>query len=511
MVRSLLPIAICVAVAATRSLPAQYGIELDVRAGSVPGSGNVDLYLGPMLGNGFVLVGVDPGPTPLALIDPADPRMLTIGPTFPDVYFAMFGLDQHLRLGPFTIPPNPAFVDGVVFVQGGSLFGPVTLVDQLSPPVAIRWGLAGVFHDRGVATLNDRSFTTVLPRRDGRWMVAGGGRGALLAQVADPSTEIYDDVTDTFSYGPQLTAARSLHTATLLPDGRWLLCGGVNVLNDPQPSCEVYDPVADSFTAVASMLTPRAGHTATLLANGRVLVTGGLHAMTVTPSPINAIFDTVNTTEIYNPATNTWTAGPNLRTPRAAHLAILRPDGRVLLAGGISWDTIIIQIPTIRSTTDLYDPVANTIVAGPGMSTPHSLVDPLPIGNDRWLVAGGISALTLTNQGTPTAVAEVYNAVTNTWSAAGSMATARGIHRGFALGAGRFLCVGGANGSILSPTPLGSGEIYDVATNGWTPGPSLTIPRAAAGAFLTRRGQVHVIGGSTTSGAIARSTEWYFF
>src|SRR5262245_45455845 len=104
MIRALLPIAVCVAVAATRSLPAQYGIELDVRAGSVPGSGDVDLYLGPLGGPGFVLIGVDPGPTPLALIDPADPRMLTIGPTMPDIYLTSFGIDQHLRLGPFSIP-----------------------------------------------------------------------------------------------------------------------------------------------------------------------------------------------------------------------------------------------------------------------------------------------------------------------------------------------------------------------------------------------------------------------
>src|SRR5262245_62399730 len=108
MIRSLLPIACCVAVAATRSLPAQYGIELDVRGGSVPGSGDIDLYLGPLLGVGFVLIGVDSGPTPLALLDPADSRVLRIGPTMPDVYFPLFGLDQHARLGPFTIPPNPA-------------------------------------------------------------------------------------------------------------------------------------------------------------------------------------------------------------------------------------------------------------------------------------------------------------------------------------------------------------------------------------------------------------------
>lgn len=491
---------------------AQGDIGLDVRAGSVPGVADVDLGLGQILGYGVVLVGVDSGPTPLAVIDPTDTRSLRLGPTLPELYIGTFGLDQHMRLGPFPIAAQPSLIDAVAFVQGISLFGPISFVDQISWPMAVRFGPAGLFRDRSVVTINDRSFGIVLPRRDGRWMIVGGGRGALLAQVADRTTEIYDDMTDTFVSGPNMTVARSLHTATLLPDGRWLLVGGVNVTNDPQALCEVYDPATDAFTAVAPMLSPRAGHTATLLADGRVFVTGGLQAMTVTPTPANAIFDTTNTTEIYNPATDTWVAGPNLRTPRAGHLAMLRPDGRVLLAGGISWDDLILfQLPAVRSSTDLYNPVTNAIAAGPGMATPHSLVDPVPLGNNRWLVAGGISALTLTNLGTPTTVAEVYDAVANTWSPAGNMATARGNHRAFALGGGRFLAVGGANGTITSPTPLASGEIYDVATNAWTTGPALTIPRAGAAGFLTPRGQYHVIGGGTANGTIARSCEWYFF
>lgn len=487
-------------------------IGLDVVAGSLPGTATVDVGEGPILALGVVLVGVDPGPTPLSLLDTNDSRFLRLGPTPPEIYFANFGLDQHFVLGPFPLAANPALLDVPVFVQAASLFGPLTLVDQLSPPVAIRFGPAGAFRDRGVTTINDRSFGIVLPRADGRWMIVGGGRGALLAQVADQTTEIYDDITDTFIPGPSMTAARSLHTATLLADGRWLLAGGVNVTNDPQDLCEIYDPVADTFTAVAPMLSPRAGHTATLLGDGRVLVTGGLDAMTVTPSPAYAIFDTVSSTEIYNPTTNAWTAGPNMRTPRVGHVAILRPNGSVMLAGGISWDDFILfQLPTVRSNTDIYTPSNNSMAAGPSMATARSLIDAVPLGNDRWLLAGGISSLSLTSLGTPTAAAEIYDAAANTWTGAGSMATARGNHRGFALGGGRFLAVGGANGTILSPVPVATGEVYDVGTNTWSPGPSLTIPRAGAAAFLTRRGQVHVIGGGTTSGVIARSSEWYFF
>ncbi len=493
------------------SLAAQ-SLRLDVHAGSVPGLADVDLGPGPIVSPGIVLVGVDPGPTPLALIDPADSRFLTLGPTMPELYPGLFGFDLHFRIGPVPIAAMPSLIDAVLYVQGVSLYGQNTLVDQLSPPVAIHFGPAGQFHDRSVYAINDRSFCTVLPRPDGHWMIVGGGRGALLAQVADRTSEIYDDITDTFVPGPSMAVGRSLHTATQLPNGEWLFAGGVNSNNDPQALCEIYSPTTDSFRPVASMVSPRAAHTATLLPNGRVFVTGGLQAMTVTPSPAYAIFDTTNTTETYDPVTDTWAVGPNLRTPRVGHVAILRPDGRVMLAGGISWDDFILfKLPAVRSNTDVYTPSTNGMANGPGMATPHSLVDAVPLGNDRWLVAGGISSLSLTNLGTPTAVAEIYDAVANTWAPAGSMATARGNHRAFALGGGRFLAVGGANGTILSPVPLASGEIYNQATNTWSAGPSLTIPRAGATVFLTPQGQIHVIGGGTTNGSIARNTEWYYF
>ena len=72
------------------------------------------------------------------------------------------------------------------------------------------------------------------------------------------------------------------------------------------------------------------------------------------------------------------------------------------------------------------------------------------------------------------------------------------------------LLVGGANGAILTPNPLASGEIYDATTNTWSAGPSLNLARAGAVAFPTPHGQVHVMGGGTTTGAIARVCEWYY-
>jgi Galactose oxidase, central domain len=489
------------------------GLTLDATGGSLPGNVQLDLHNGPVGGLCFILTGITPGPTQISMFDRRDTRSVSVGTQVLGNSFAgVFGLDQHFRVGPLSVPASPSLVDAAFFFQGVNLPGATTLVDQISNPHALRFANAAAFRDRNVAFQEDRAFGVVLPRADGNWMIVGGGRGGLLAQVATRTTSVYDELTDTFSYGPQLSTERSLQTATQLQNGRWLIAGGVNYNNDPQASCEIYDPATDNFVAAASMGTPRMGHSATLLADGRVFVAGGLQAVTVQPSPINAIYDTVDTTEIYDPVADTWSPGPHLSTPRAGQMAFLRPDNKVMLCGGISWDNlIIILLPAVRSSCDVYNPTTNTMSPGPSMATAHSLTDATALGNNRWLVAGGINALTIANPGTTTAVAEIYDATTNTWSSAGSMATARGNQKVIALGGGRWMHVGGANGTLLSPVPLASTEIYDQASNSWSAGPSLTIPRAGFSTFSTPTGQVMVFGGGTSLGAISNGTEWYFF
>ncbi len=507
------PLPVLALAVATGWLSAQTPLQFDVVGGSIPGPVSFDLHPGILpFDAAVILTGIDPGPTSISLFDWRDTRQVNVGTAMlSNSMFGFFGLDLHFRPAPLNVPAQPVLQDAAFYFQGITLPGTTTLVDRISLPRVVRLGVAGAFRDRLVGFQDDRAFPVVLPHRSGGWLLCGGGRGGLLAQTAHRTTEIYDPLTDSFSFGPNLTVERSLHTATRLADGRWLIAGGVDRLNDPQAACEIYDPAANTFTVSAPMLSPRAGHTATLLADGRVLVTGGLVAMTVTPSPLNAIYDTTNTTEIYQPATNTWVAGPNLRTPRVGHAAIVRPDNRVALCGGISWDDFILfRLPAVRSSVDLFNPANNTIAAGPAMASARSMIEAVPLGNHRWLMAGGINAVTLANQGTPTNTAEIYDAMANTWTAAGAMSTARGLHKGWALGNGRFLIAGGADGTLQAPNPHASTDVYDAASNQWSVGPSLNAPRTAFGMFETPTGQVHVMGGGSSLGAISNSSEWYY-
>ena len=99
--------------------------------------------------------------------------------------------------------------------------------------------------------------------------------------------------------------ARYQHTATLLPNGKVLITGGLNGTS-AFSSAELYDPATGSFTLLTgTMATARSAHTATLLPNGKVLITGGWNGTAA-----------LSSAELYDPATGTFSATGSMATAR---------------------------------------------------------------------------------------------------------------------------------------------------------------------------------------------------
>ena len=168
------------------------------------------------------------------------------------------------------------------------------------------------------------SSTTLLA--DGRILVAGGSDnlGSVdTAQIYDPATNIWSITTSS------MNESRYYHTATLLKDGRVLVAGGNKVLNGgatASKTAEIYDPTTNAWSLVTPMTVVRTLHTATLLADGRVMLAGGTDT---------GAANTTDTVEIYDPRRNTWTFACKLTGPRYAHNATLLADGvRILISGG---------------------------------------------------------------------------------------------------------------------------------------------------------------------------------
>ncbi len=72
-----------------------------------------------------------------------------------------------------------------------------------------------------------------------------------------------------------MSVERAAHAATLLPDGRVLVTGGIRTGEVGLDSAEFHDPETSQFTPAGTMTSVRNSHAAVGLPDGRVLVIGG--------------------------------------------------------------------------------------------------------------------------------------------------------------------------------------------------------------------------------------------
>ena len=160
---------------------------------------------------------------------------------------------------------------------------------------------------------------TLLP--DGSWLIVGGRKGGPAASVSIRDARGKETV-----IRDGLRQPRTRHTATLLPDGSVLVYGGAGADGKVTGGAELFDPRTGKSEAIdAPGLSPRAEHTATLLTDGQVLIAGGLDENGRALSKV----------ELWDPRTRSAVTLPTgLKSGRRGHTASLLPDGNVVLWGG---------------------------------------------------------------------------------------------------------------------------------------------------------------------------------
>jgi N-acetylneuraminic acid mutarotase len=271
-----------------------------------------------------------------------------------------------------------------------------------------------------------------------------------------------------------MAAKRANHTATLLLSGKVLVAGGENG-NQSLASAEMYDPITNTWSDAGNMVTARSNHTATLLPNGKVLVAGGN----------DQTRGATASAELYDPVANTWSDAGSMRLARSQHTATLLPNGKILVRG---------QAGTFSSWGELYDSVTNTWSATGSMQVyPRYSCTSTLLSNGKVLVAGGWAFLGAGATILPGT--ELYDSVTNTWSAASSMATPRYGHSATLLPDGKVLVAGGRSQAKSDAPLLTSVELYDPATNTWSAAGSMSTARLGHTATLLSNGKVLVMGG----------------
>lgn len=420
--------------------------------------------------------------------------------------------------GSLTVPvPIPAAGSGV----GLTLYSQFAAIDPLAPggvavsdPASLQvtlpdWYVPTIGSIAGLGT----SLHTATGFGDGRFvLIAGGGRGSLVAPTPEAFLHVYDHYTRSFIQQPSLLRVpRSVHTATLLDNGRILIVGGTDG-NAPMnwDDGELFDPATGTLAPVLNrMQTPRGAHTATKLDDGRVLIAGGNQIFALTPS-VAPIFQTaLSSTEIYDPATNTFTAGPSMNTARVGHSAVKLANGEVLIVGGISGGTIVtptVAVPVLAVDAEKYDPVTNTFTPAGFLFSPRFLgqIALLPSGNV--LYAGGGNNILLQSSSD----AELWLPVSGgTWVPLPNMPVDTAFGTAVTLDNGLAAVTGGASGTPFAFTSRADVSLFDEATMTWSNGLPLPAPRVNMTTTRLADGTYLVAGGGDTNGfALTTALVW---
>ncbi len=101
-----------------------------------------------------------------------------------------------------------------------------------------------------------------------------GSIGSNDVTVLD-STELYDPSSGNWAMSGTMHFPRTEHAASILPNGKVLVTGGVAQGEPVIQTAELYDPSTGSWTNIDNMPDCRSSHTSTVLLNGKVLVVGG--------------------------------------------------------------------------------------------------------------------------------------------------------------------------------------------------------------------------------------------
>jgi len=232
------------------------------------------------------------------------------------------------------------------------------------------------------------------------------------------------------------------------------------------PGVRATSRAVGSIVLTGEMTAARFDHAAVLLPNGRVLIVGGIERNGVMQPGA----------ELFDPVTRRFTATGR---PLAQHgwgvTATLLRDGKVLVAGGSTG----CDSPCYTASAELYDPAAGTFAPTGKMTVPRAEARAVLLRTGEVLFVGGTSV----SGSNPVLTAELYHPSTGTFTSLGAthLSDATQI---VLLTDGRALVVG-SSGS----------DLYDPATGHFTPTGTMTAPRTKFGGALLPDGRVLIVGG----------------
>ena len=293
-------------------------------------------------------------------------------------------------------------------------------------------------------------------------------------------------------------------------NGKLYVIGGNG--DGPSGLVQEYDPASDHWTQKKNMPLP-IDHVAVAEFRGKLYVFGGAgksQASGPNNVPLNNAWE-------YDPVADSWKALAPMSTRRISAVAV-EAGGKIYVMGGAGHHpgakdpaAPITNTTPHRSldTNEVYDPATNQWETRMTMPTARNHAAVGVVNGKIYVIGGRVGALNVTSASN-TNLVEVYDPAADSWGAVGMrMPTVR---TGFGWGTyrGRIFVVGGETYGSHIVSVVRAVEAYDPATNLWTRYPSLPLARHGVNVAVIGN-RLYVAGGhiqgAGTAGAAAHSDE----
>jgi hypothetical protein len=229
--------------------------------------------------------------------------------------------------------------------------------------------------------------------------------------------------------------------------------------------------------AVLTMPVTRAAHSAVARADGRVLLIGGCVRESCEAGPESS------TVDAFDLASKAVEPAGKLLGPRVSTTTAMLPGGRVLIAGGWAGSSV-------TGSTEIFDPAAGSSRAGPDLSSPKADMAVATLRDGRVLLAGGYDGRNAVG------TIDLFDPRDNSLKSIGSLSIARAGAGAALLPDGRVLVVGGGVNGASGLRATATAEIIDPATGASRPTGSLADARYKHAVLALNDGRVIAIGGS---------------
>jgi len=323
---------------------------------------------------------------------------------------------------------------------------------------------------------------------DGKLYFAGGSS----ATVSD-TLERYDPSTNQWTALASMTQARSSQFTTN-HNGLLYLFGGKN--GSTLSSVEIYDPSSDSWSSGVPIPNPLS--TTGVKAGDKVFLVSGAN-------------DSAELTQVleFDLNSSVWTTKAPLTTARSGHVCAYY-EGKIWAMGGRLGGT------THLDSVEIYDPATNSWTVGPSLTTPRFWAVGW-VAKGRMYVAGGRSGASFLN------TIESYNPDTNSWELVGNLPVSSYLGNVGVIDNKAYLVVGATSHGVYSDkfyvvdySPVtgvasglshgyylkGSGDLWSMGLN--------ADGQLGDGTTTNRNSPVQVLNGSNVSQVSAGSKEGYF-